>query len=421
VQVFSQLVPKGSGSLTLITDADEEEDADDGGEDEEGHTSDADDATEGDSDDDAADEESAAGGAARSKKGGKKGTGKGGRKSSKGGRKGSSTSAAGAASSSAAAVRALRDRVDSYRGLSAHVSFTGGGAVQPIAALSGGQKTLVALALIFAIQRVDPAPFYLFDETDSALDPVYRASVASVIQKRAHDPENPAQFLVTTFRPEIATVGDRFFRIAASHQTTTATEETKEEAIEFIVANEAVMEAARELTLALAAGCTHAMFGARARHHLLHHDRHLLGVFRLQSQAQPAADMMKMTAQALQVAVPELHRARAALRGRWVTAHQLAERAPRHHHRCGHVHLLARASLRAAAGGRRLWALLARQPPSVCEQAQQGQWAGSLRHGQVAGVTVTTTATRTGLHERPQRVYDEMLVCMLPTCGLLIS
>lgn len=40
--------------------------------------------------------------------------------------------------------------------------------------LSGGQKTLVALALIFAIQRCDPAPFYLFDEIDAALDPQYR-------------------------------------------------------------------------------------------------------------------------------------------------------------------------------------------------------------------------------------------------------
>ena len=40
--------------------------------------------------------------------------------------------------------------------------------------LSGGQKTLVALALIFAIQGCDPAPFYLFDEIDAALDPQYR-------------------------------------------------------------------------------------------------------------------------------------------------------------------------------------------------------------------------------------------------------
>ena len=43
--------------------------------------------------------------------------------------------------------------------------------------LSGGQKSLVALALIFAIQRCDPAPFYLFDEVDAALDPKHRSAV----------------------------------------------------------------------------------------------------------------------------------------------------------------------------------------------------------------------------------------------------
>jgi len=48
--------------------------------------------------------------------------------------------------------------------------------------LSGGQKTLVALTLIFAIQKCDPAPFYLFDEIDQALDPQYRKSVAGKLK-----------------------------------------------------------------------------------------------------------------------------------------------------------------------------------------------------------------------------------------------
>ena len=47
--------------------------------------------------------------------------------------------------------------------------------------LSGGQKTVVALALIFAIQKCDPAPFYLFDEIDAALDTQYRTAVGSIL------------------------------------------------------------------------------------------------------------------------------------------------------------------------------------------------------------------------------------------------
>ena len=80
--------------------------------------------------------------------------------------------------------------------------------------LSGGQKSLVALALIFAIQvsddsedassqilncssqKCDPAPFYLFDEIDQALDPMYRKAVANMI----HELADGAQFITTTFR-----------------------------------------------------------------------------------------------------------------------------------------------------------------------------------------------------------------------------
>ena len=62
--------------------------------------------------------------------------------------------------------------------------------------LSGGQKSLVALALIFAIQKCDPAPFYLFDEIDAALDSMHRKAVADMI----HELSDGAQFITTTFR-----------------------------------------------------------------------------------------------------------------------------------------------------------------------------------------------------------------------------
>eukprot|EP00056_Hartaetosiga_gracilis_P001900 m.48389 g.48389 ORF g.48389 m.48389 type:complete len:215 (-) comp10828_c0_seq6:99-743(-) len=54
-----------------------------------------------------------------------------------------------------------------YSGVSIKVRFSEGEKeTSNLQQLSGGQKSLVALALIFAIQRSDPAPFYLFDEID---------------------------------------------------------------------------------------------------------------------------------------------------------------------------------------------------------------------------------------------------------------
>lgn len=58
---------------------------------------------------------------------------------------------------------------DSFTGVMIRVSFTGRGEMREMNQLSGGQKSLVALALIFAIQKCDPAPFYLFDEIDQVI------------------------------------------------------------------------------------------------------------------------------------------------------------------------------------------------------------------------------------------------------------
>lgn len=58
---------------------------------------------------------------------------------------------------------------------------------------SGGEKTIVALSLLMAVQDCDPAPFYVFDEVDSALDSIYRTRIAElyiqsyVDYRRNHD------------------------------------------------------------------------------------------------------------------------------------------------------------------------------------------------------------------------------------------
>merc|ERR1719160_400935 len=91
------------------------------------------------------------------------------------------------------------------KGVRIEVSFTGQAAsFLTMSQLSGGQKTVVAIALIFAIQRLEPAPFYLFDEIDAALDTQYRTALANLIVRDARN----AQMVLTTFRPEVVEAAD---------------------------------------------------------------------------------------------------------------------------------------------------------------------------------------------------------------------
>merc|ERR1712117_1017115 len=55
---------------------------------------------------------------------------------------------------------------------------------QPMSNLSGGEKTIAALALLFAIHSYQPAPFFVLDEIDAALDNTNIGKVASYISDR---------------------------------------------------------------------------------------------------------------------------------------------------------------------------------------------------------------------------------------------
>ncbi|XP_020593015.1 structural maintenance of chromosomes protein 3 [Phalaenopsis equestris] len=123
-------------------------------------------------------------------------------------------------------------RVEKYIGVKVKVSFTGQGETQSMKQLSGGQKTVVALTLIFAIQRCDPAPFYLFDEIDAALDPQYRTSVGNMIRRLA-DVAN-TQFITTTFRPELVKVADKIYGVTHKNRVSHVHVVSKEEALDFI-------------------------------------------------------------------------------------------------------------------------------------------------------------------------------------------
>merc|ERR1712141_365366 len=55
---------------------------------------------------------------------------------------------------------------------------------QPMSNLSGGEKTIAALALLFAIHSYQPAPFFVLDEIDAALDNTNIGKVTSYIETR---------------------------------------------------------------------------------------------------------------------------------------------------------------------------------------------------------------------------------------------
>lgn len=99
--------------------------------------------------------------------------------------------------------------------------------------LSGGQKTLLALSLIFSIQRIDPSPFYFFDEIDANLDKESRINVAKLIKEVASS-DSPAQFFITTFREEVLLAGDKFYGVTYENKTTVIEEISSEAAFSFV-------------------------------------------------------------------------------------------------------------------------------------------------------------------------------------------
>ena len=76
--------------------------------------------------------------------------------------------------------------------------------------LSGGEKTLVALSFIFAVQEFYPAPFYIMDEIDAALDGPNVHRVSMVIKEFA----SQAQFMVISHREENIVNADRIYGVS---------------------------------------------------------------------------------------------------------------------------------------------------------------------------------------------------------------
>ena len=97
----------------------------------------------------------------------------------------------------------LEDPEDIESGLLIQASPAGKKLIS-IDAMSGGEKTLTALAFLFALQRFRPAPFYILDEIDAALDKRNTKRVNDLIKKYSGE----SQFVVISHNPSTIQAAD---------------------------------------------------------------------------------------------------------------------------------------------------------------------------------------------------------------------
>ena len=91
----------------------------------------------------------------------------------------------------------LENEVDPLAGgLTIKAQFRNKDEAKKLTGLSGGEKSLTALAFVFAIQRYLPAPFYALDEPDASLDTINVTKLAKMVQKQSKD----TQFIVVTHK-----------------------------------------------------------------------------------------------------------------------------------------------------------------------------------------------------------------------------
>ena len=85
-----------------------------------------------------------------------------------------------------------------------------------IANLSGGEKTLSSLALVFALHHYKPTPLYVMDEIDAALDFRNVSIVGNYIKERTRN----AQFIIISLRNNMFELADRLVGIYKTHNAT---------------------------------------------------------------------------------------------------------------------------------------------------------------------------------------------------------
>ncbi|ELY91280.1 chromosome segregation protein SMC [Natrinema altunense] len=112
----------------------------------------------------------------------------------------------------------LENEADPFDGGLTMKAQPGDKPIQRLDAMSGGEKSLTALAFIFAIQRHNPAPFYALDEIDAFLDAVNAERVGEMVEELAGD----AQFVVVSHRSAMLDRSERAIGVTMQQDNVSA-------------------------------------------------------------------------------------------------------------------------------------------------------------------------------------------------------
>ena len=86
--------------------------------------------------------------------------------------------------------------------------------IKNLSLLSGGEQSVVAIALLFALIKVNPSPFCIFDEIEAALDEVNVSRVAKYISRYSRD----MQIIMITHRRGTMEIADTLYGVTMPHR-----------------------------------------------------------------------------------------------------------------------------------------------------------------------------------------------------------
>jgi chromosome segregation protein len=76
-----------------------------------------------------------------------------------------------------------------------------------VSGASGGERSVAAVAFLFALREFTPASFYILDEIDAHLDAFHVSKLAELLREES----DKTQFIVITLKPEMVNKAQKVY------------------------------------------------------------------------------------------------------------------------------------------------------------------------------------------------------------------